>query len=203
MDTIHNQVYTQILSSLLSNNFEALAALGSCVDNGEGAPPGVFEPWMRTEVSCWAEGEPGQRVAYIMFRAGPFNAPFQETLAYVAETDLTAVTLQHTIPGDEYRLCEVVQFMVHLVIAQQASLQKLPSCCCPSNPDGSVHEHPEFVTEVPEAEVVNISVASVGKAVSDPEAHGLGRGNDPVGGTLIDISTGFWAAHQHKSNDPK
>lgn len=149
MTTVHTRIFTKILKDLLSDNFTALAAVGSCVDNGETAPPGSFEPWMRTEVSCWAEGEVGERIAYIMFRAGPFNEPFQECLAYFSEKDPADVTLEHTIPGAEYQLCEIVMYMIHLVVAQVASLAKQPGCCCAENPDGSVHVHDEFVVEEP------------------------------------------------------
>lgn len=145
MQTVHNQVFTQILATLFSNNFEAIAAVGSMVDNGEGAPPGVFEPWMRTEISCWSETIEGKRVAYLMFRAGPFGAPFQELLAFVAEDDLTNMSLKATIPNDEYKFCEIVVMMTHLVIAQLASLGGKPGCCCDNNPDGSEHIHPEFI----------------------------------------------------------
>lgn len=151
MSTVHNRIYTQVLANLLSTNFDALAAVGSIVDNGEHAPPGSFEPWMRTEVSCWVEAGENCDRAYIMFRAGPFNEPFQEVLATVVKGDTVEVIIEHTIPNDEYPLCEIAQFMMHLVIAQTASLEGKPGCCCGNNHDGSEHIHDEFVVAAPEA----------------------------------------------------
>lgn len=216
MQTVHNQVFTQILATLLSNNFEALAAVGSMVDNGEGAPPGVFEPWMRTELSCWAETVEGKRIAYIMFRAGPFNEPFQELIASVAEDDLTNMMLKFTIPNDEYKFCEIVGMMTHLVIAQLASLVGKPGCCCDNNPDGTEHIHADFV-------VAPVEI-TLEEAIADPtpaqlndlvlghynkKDEGIGRGlTNPFGQQVFlthpaDPVTPSTNVHEFKPRTPK
>lgn len=210
MSTIHNQVYTQILTSLVSSNFEALAATGSIVDNGENVPfDEVFEPWMRTEVSCWEKEVEGKRVAYIMFRAGPFRTPFQELVASVCEDDLTKVTVEHTVPSDEYPMCEMVTHMTHLVIAQLASLAQLPGCCCLDTADGAVHVHPEFVVpdivEVPTPEQLNSLVLGH----YNKKDEGIGRGLiNPFGQQIYlthpdDPATPSTNVHAFKPRTPK
>lgn len=145
MGTEHNDVWAEILASTVSKNFEAIYAGGMTVDNGEGAPPGAFEPWMRTEIGCWGDVVDGKRVAYMRFRAGTEEDPFQETLVTVSEEAMNIVAIAHTKPNDEFRFCEIVSHMIHLIIHQRASIAGKPGCCCPDEPNGAEHIHPEFV----------------------------------------------------------
>lgn len=171
MQTVHNALWTEVLVHTASRHFEAIYAGGMTVDNGESAPPEMlFEPWMRTEIGCWGELVDGKRVAFLRFRAGPEEAPFQEMLATVHED--MAVAIVHTIPNDEYRICEMVSNLIHLIAHQEASIAGRPGCCCPDQPDGAEHVHPEFIVpDVVIEEGSNIEVlkpTNIGRGLTSP-----------------------------------
>lgn len=144
MHTVHNAIYHGIIKDLAIKHFEDIAAGGYIRDTGEGAPPGAFEPWMETEAACYHEVIGGERVAALRFRAGPEGQVFQEAIMVIHENSKEDAVLKFTKPNDEYRLCEVVAQLIHLIVAQVASRQGKPGCCCPDQ-DGVEHDHPEFV----------------------------------------------------------
>lgn len=156
MQTVHNRIYTDLIKRLFTEHFDAIAAGGMILDEGENAPPGAYEPWMRIETGCWHDVVEGRRVATMRFRAGPENGVFQEVVVSGHEDLRDVVNVNLTIPGDEYRLCEIMMHFTHLIVAQEASIAGLPGCCCPDQGD-EAHVHSEFI--VPD-------VAEVG-----PEGH--------------------------------
>lgn len=177
MQTVHNEIWSEVLVQQAIKHFDAIYAGGMTVDDGENCPPDmVFEPWMRTEIGCWGEVVNGVRVAFLRFRAGTEAEPFQETLVTITGSSRPGqpveAVIAHTVPNDEFRLCEVVSNMIHLIAHQVASIAGRPGCCCGNEPDGAEHIHPEFI--VPDVVIVegsNIEVlkpSNIGRGLTNP-----------------------------------
>lgn len=136
--SVHDQVYLQMLSAVIFGNRETLQTEAGLIDSGEQLPEGAFEPWMRTEVKSHITEVNGVRSVSILFTAGPAEAPFQQFVMTASLDGDPVLSVLHTMPGDEYHLCEIVNYIAHFVITQKAMQEGVRGCCCPHNPE--VHD---------------------------------------------------------------
>lgn len=153
--SVHDQVYLQMLSAVIFGNLETLQTEAGLIDDGGDLPEGAFEPWMRTEIKSHVTEVNGVRSASILFTAGPANEPFQQFVVTASLEGEPTIAVLHTMPSDEYKLCEIVNYIAHFIIAQKAMNLGVKGCCCP-------HVEPEHGCET--VSVADLAAANEFKA---------------------------------------
>lgn len=116
--SVHDAFYISVLTHVIKTNYALLAEGGSLIDEGEGMAPGMYEPYMRTTVVALEVVRDGIKNVGVVFSAGPFKQPHQEYYFYLEEgtDDLKVNTI---VEGDEFQLCEIVDYIFHLIIHLQ------------------------------------------------------------------------------------